>query len=53
MHRSTFLPIQPAAIFILSVDWGLRISSGVGKGIDKSMVQSYWEFLNIEVNDRR
>ena len=23
MHRSTFLPIQPAATLILSVDWGL------------------------------
>ena len=23
MHRSTFLPLQPAATLILSVDWGL------------------------------
>ena len=25
MHRSTFLPIQPAATLILSVDWGLCV----------------------------
>ena len=27
MHRSTFLPIQPAAILFLSVDWGLFMDS--------------------------
>ena len=27
MHRSTFLPLQPAATLIFSVDWGLTIGT--------------------------
>ena len=33
--------------------WTFRISSGVSQGIDKSVVQSDWEFLRIEVDGRR
>ena len=33
--------------------WALRISSGVSKGIYKSVVQSDGEFLNIGVGDRQ
>ena len=53
MHRSTFLPLQHAPTLISSVDWGLRNSSGVGKGIYKSVVQSDREFLNVGVSDRQ
>ena len=30
MHRSTFLPIQPATTLILSVDWGLGVNLFLG-----------------------
>ena len=33
--------------------WTFRISSGVSQGIDKSVVQSDWEFLRIGVDGRR
>ena len=33
--------------------WTFRISSGVSEGIDKSVVQSDWEFLRIGVDSRR
>ena len=35
------------------VSWTFRISSGVSEGIDKSVVQSDWEFLRIGVDSRR
>ena len=33
--------------------WTFRISSGVSQGIDKSVVQSDWEFLRMGVDGRR
>ncbi len=36
-----------------NLDWTFRISSGVSQGIDKSVVQSDWEFLRIGVDGRR
>ncbi len=36
-----------------NLDWTFRISSGVSQGIDKSVVQSDWEFLRIGVGGRR
>ena len=38
---------------IHTLDWTFRISSGVSQGIDKSVVQSDWEFLRIGVDGRR
>ena len=35
------------------VSWTFRISSGVSQGIDKSVVQSDWEFLRMGVDGRR
>ena len=35
------------------LSWTFRISSGVSQGIDKSVVQSDWEFLRIGVDGRR
>ena len=43
------LPIQFPVVF---PSWTLRISSGVSKGIYKSVVQSDREFLRIGVGDR-
>ena len=37
----------------LGLGWTFRISSGVSEGIDKSVVQSDWEFLRIGVDSRR
>ena len=34
---------------IYTLGWTFRISSGVSQGIDKSVVQSDWEFLNVGV----
>ena len=36
-----------------ALSWTFRISSGVSQGIDKSVVQSDWEFLRIGVDGRR
>ena len=36
-----------------ALGWTFRISSGVSEGIDKSVVQSDWEFLRIGVDSRR
>ena len=38
---------------LLLQSWTFRISSGVSQGIDKSVVQSDWEFLRIGVDGRR
>ena len=37
------------ALTVPTEDWTFRISSGVSKGIYKSVVQSDWEFLRIGV----
>ncbi len=40
-------------LFIADISWTFRISSGVSQGIDKSVVQSDREFLNVGVGGRR
>ncbi len=42
-----------AEIEIPDLGWTFRISSGVSQGIDKSVVQSDREFLNVGVGGRR
>ena len=48
--------VSQGAAMVLNVPvlgWTFRISSGVSQGIDKSVVQSDWEFLRIGVDGRR
>ena len=46
-------PVVIPAELAQGLTWTFRISSGVSQGIDKSVVQSDWEFLRIGVDGRR
>ena len=52
-HRRRMGGSDPRGDDPVHIGWTFRISSGVSQGIDKSVVQSDWEFLRIGVDGRR